>query len=182
MDLPRITVTGRVAVPDGVATGATIVFRLSGPDIDGPFGVVVPAAAQAAVVDGAFTVLLWPNSRGINQTKYAVAVHYPPTSGVRPETASYGAIAFDETLPVVDLNDLLLDASAPPDPVVVTRAEWGALFLTALGTYASVAAGLGAVADDAYFLTASAGGRVALLWRKVDGAAVEVQFEAELVE
>jgi len=73
--IPTSTVSGRIALPDDtVRTGSHVTFTLSGVDADGD--VVTPVAINAPMDGtGNISVELWPNSRGLQRTKYRAIAH-----------------------------------------------------------------------------------------------------------
>lgn len=77
MTLKTVPVTGILYNADGsVVAGATVSALLTVLDTDG--GVTVPSlVSTTSDINGAFTLRLWPNTRGINGSQYRVRAQMP---------------------------------------------------------------------------------------------------------
>lgn len=181
MSLTRITITDPVTPPDGVAVGGTMIFLLSQPATDN--GIVVPREVRAAIADGAFTAQLWPTSRGNkpeDELFYTVRVVVPPPSGeVRETNVRLGQFTLDERSGTRSLKSLL-DPDDPPELLLVSPDVYGAQLVAAEAFYGSVAAGLSASVDGAYFFVVTDGETRVAMWRRESGAAVPVAMQVEV--
>lgn len=168
MSLPTVQVTGPVHLPDGTPAAGTMIFTLSGWDSDG--GLVAPVLVTVPVTAGAFTADLWPTARGTQGRVWAAQLVVPPGPGqASAPRLVLGSFDLDDTEASRVLDDLLAGASAAGS-VAVSAAFFGEELAAASTLYATVAEGLAAVADDAFFFVVA--GQRLEMWRRVAGAAV----------
>lgn len=185
MTIPTIMVTGNARPPDNSPVGGRITASLSAPDFDSVSNVVVDLqVSQLIGADGAFTINLWPNSRGINNTHYVITMDFLSLTSpgyFRSDPVVLGQITLNDALATIPLASIMTDV-AGPTPIVLFPAAYGDLLAAATLFYSTVAVGLAESADGVYFFVSTGGGRALELWRRVAGVAIPVRVFIEVTE
>lgn len=102
MPLPLVTITGNFIAPDNVEiANGTITATLSGYDQDGETTVPIKPIT-ATITNGEYSIALWPNDRGMNNTKYT----FSAVSDDASKTVSIPGIIVFEDGPTT-MGDLL---------------------------------------------------------------------------
>lgn len=179
MSLPTITITGRVALPDNSAVGATLVFLLSGPDADSETDVVAPREVEVELdSEGAFTGSLWPTARGTKARTYQARLHLPagPVTKVA-RTEGLGSFSLNEAAAARSLSELLR-GDADEDTLVTSRAGWAQILAEASDIWSSAQVGISNSDNGEYFVVAAGGG--VDVYENDNGTARRVVFIAEV--
>lgn len=116
MALTQTTVTGRLPLPtDLVLPNGTVWFALRRVGVDkASRSVVMPVPVTAPVmVDGTFSIDLWPNERGDHATVYDVSVHLNVGPNRQGTVIPLGAVVVPLAGPV-DIADLVQAAGPLP--------------------------------------------------------------------
>lgn len=80
MTITTVTITGTLTPPNDVPTRGTLRFALSGFDMDTETNLVAPLEFTGPInTSGAFSVDVWPPSRGAYARTYKVTAEYPAT-------------------------------------------------------------------------------------------------------
>ena len=129
MALVTTTVTGPVLLASGAAPASGYLkFILNGHDSD-TGQIVAPSPIRADIgAGGAFSVGLWPNTRGSRGTRYGVVLGLL-TGAANPAEISLGTIEVPQSAVPVELEDLLAIPGLPgiTNTVVLTQAAYDAL-------------------------------------------------------
>ena len=182
MTIPTITVTGNARPPDNTPVGGRITASLSAPDFDSVSNVVVDLdVSQLIGADGAFSINLWPNSRGTKNSHYVITMDFLSLTSpghFRRNPVILGQITLNDALATIPLASVLNDVPGP-EPIVLFPDAYGAIIITTL-FYSTVTIGRGASENGVYFGVSTGGGRAFELWRRVAGVAIPVRVVIEV--
>ena len=182
MTIPTITVTGNARPPDNIPVGGRITASLSAPDFDSVSNVVVDRdVSQLIGADGAFSINLWPNSRGTENTHYVITMDFLSLTSpghFRRDPVVLGQITLNDALATIPLATILTDVPGPT-PIMVSPATYGDLIASVL-FYSTVTIGRSSSANNVYFGVTTGGGRAFELWRRVANVAIPVRVFIEV--
>jgi len=180
--IPTISVTGNARPPDNTPVGGRITASLSAPDFDSVSNVVVDLqVSQLIGADGAFSINLWPNSRGSNNTHYVITMDFLSLTSpghYRRDPVVLGQVTLNEALATIPLASVITDV-AGPTPIVLFPDTYGDLIASVL-FYSTVTIGRSSSANNVYFGVTTGGGRAFELWRKVRNVAIPVRVYIEV--
>ena len=181
--LTTVTVTGELDRVTGDDFSAAIVrFELYRADVDTVDKITLSTAPWVIELDGdgAFSVGLWPNSRGTMGSVYRVTLSYFFAGKYIEEVLGY--VSVPEGDAPHDLSDLL-DVGATPAQGIYTRlteAQYNAILSAATGAQSASEAAAG-YAGAAATSAAAAAGHAALVEEYFDGAVWYVADDATSV-
>jgi len=121
MSIPTVTVIGTAVPPSDVAVAGSIRFILSGFDLDGETGVIVPREVSGPIgIDGGFVIQLWPNTNGVNSSTYTAYVTLPrPIPGAGSFDTVLGTFALTDVADIQTIVEVLTETAPSASPAAL---------------------------------------------------------------
>lgn len=125
MALTSVTVTSNIHDVSTAGIGGTLLYRLSGVDIEHGEGIIVPVLESVPVAaDGTSNATLWATDAGEVGRSYTVHFTPPATGAARPEIRLGEFVLLVSDAPSIALRDLLLRSGSvtPLTPELIQQA------------------------------------------------------------